>query len=323
MGLQQRSSDGTPGCRVCGSFHVERWGAKRGRQFVDREFTFWRCRDCDVRFVEPVTGPEIYDEAYYQGRGVDPLVDYVAEYADYRRTPRLDEFEGLANLAERHFSSRADAGTPGPLRWLDYGCGAGGLLKYLRDRGSLGAANRERRIEVSGFDVGEYAERLRADGLPVHTLETLRRIPDSSLDVISLVEVIEHLDYPMDILADAARWLRPEGLLILTTGNLASPLARWQGIQFGYCIPEIHVTLWTPRALETAYARVGLVPFRARVSGSLRFKIRKNLGRFPSLKAITSVWLSPPVLRGLDRLFGASAMPMAIKPRLVSRSGQT
>ena len=62
-----------------------------------------------LRFVEPVTGPEIYDEAYYQGRGVDPLVDYVAEYADYRRTPRVDEFKGLANLAERHFSSRPDA----------------------------------------------------------------------------------------------------------------------------------------------------------------------------------------------------------------------
>ena len=303
-------------CRVCGSFNIAWWGTKRGRQFVDREFTFWRCGDCDVRFVEPVTGPEIYDEAYYQGRGVDPLVDYVAEYADYRRTPRIDEFEGLADLAERHLLSQPDAGTE-TLRWMDFGCGAGGLLKYLRDRGSLGAADCKRRVDVSGFDVGEYAERLRADGLPVHTVEALRRIPDSSFDVVSLIEVVEHLDRPMDVLADAARWLKPGGLLILTTGNLASPLARWQGIQFGYCIPEIHVTLWTPRALETAYLRVGLVPFRTQVFGSLRFKIRKNLGRFPILNMIAPVWLSPPALRGLDRLFGASAMPMAIKPRQV------
>ncbi len=318
MSLQERTSE--PGCRVCRSLSIERWGTKRGKKFVDREFTFWRCRDCDVRFVEPVTGPEIYDEAYYKGRGVDPLVDYVAEYTDYRRTPRVDEFEGLANLAEQHFSSRPDAGTAGTLRWMDYGCGAGGFLKYLRDRGSLGVIDSERRLEVSGFDVGEYAERLRADGLPIHTLEALGRIPDSSLDVVSLVEVVEHLERPMDILADAARWLRPDGLLILTTGNLASPLARWQGIQFAYCIPEIHVTLWTPQALETAYARVGLVPFRARVFGSLRFKIRKNLGRFPSLRAVAPICLSAPVVRGFDGLFGASAMPMAIKPRPASRS---
>src|SRR4051812_17035774 len=94
-------------CRLCGSRAIEEWGRRAGQRFTDREFVYWRCRDCDLRFVDPVTGPDIYDDDYYAGRGVDPLVDYEAEYTDYRNTPRLEEFEGLLDAAATYF-----AGTP-------------------------------------------------------------------------------------------------------------------------------------------------------------------------------------------------------------------
>ncbi len=258
-------------------------------------------------------GPEIYDEAYYAGRGVDPLVDYESEYTNYRATPRVEEFAGLVALVQDHWTRSGSKAAD--LRWLDYGCGAGGLLKFLRDRGRLGDHETGPRIVASGFDVGTYADRLRAvDQLDVHTAATLGALPDGQFDVISLVEVIEHLEQPMPVLGAVSRWLKPGGLLLLTTGNLASPLARWQGIRFGYCIPEIHVTLWTPAALVAAYQRVGLLPYSVRCPGSMRFKIRKNLDRVPMKSVAAPLLCSAVGVRLMDHLFGVSAMPMAIKP---------
>jgi SAM-dependent methyltransferase len=304
----------TPACRVC-NHPTELWGRKRGLRDVTKEFTLWRCPTCDLRLVEPVTGPEIYDADYYAGRGVDPLVDYAAEYANYRVTPRLSEFEDLAALAENYLSRRNDS-AGGPVAWFDYGCGAGGLMAYLTDLGTLTVNGVKRSLQVSGFDIGSYADRLRSDGRQVETVESLKAIPPGSFDVITLIEVVEHLERPLEILANAAQWLRPGGLLLLTTGNLACPLARLQGVGFAYCLPEIHVTLWTPKSLEVAYTRVGLQPYRVTVRGSLRFKVRKNLARVPVLKVIEPMWLAAPALSAFDWAFGVSAMPMAIKPGL-------
>lgn len=311
-----KCEDTPDACRLCGSKRLELWGMKPGKRFKDRLFSFQRCRDCDFRFVHPVTGPEIYDDDYYAGRGVDPLVHYEAEYEDYASTPRIEEFRGLVQLVEEHFARTGHLESQPPLiRWLDFGCGAGGLLKYLRDRASLDVAGTTAAIDVSGFDMGAYVGRLRErDGLQVYTEEELRALSDGAFDVVSLIEVIEHMERPADVLAQCSRLLRPEGLLLLTTGNLACPLARWQGIHFGYCIPEIHISLWTPRSLERGYARVGLIPQLFRCDGSIRFKIAKNLARVDRLEALGPVWYSPPVRRVLDWLFGVSKMPMAVKP---------
>jgi len=160
-----------------------------------------------------------------------------------------------------------------------------------------------------------YAERLRThDGLAVYSAEGLATLASGSFDVISLIEVIEHVERPLEVLTAVSRWLKPGGLLLLTTGNVASPLATWQGVEFAYCIPEIHIMLWTPRALEAAYARVGLLPYPVFCRGSIRFKVRKNLERFAGFAALKWLWLSPPLIAAFDRMFGVSAMPMARKP---------
>jgi SAM-dependent methyltransferase len=305
-------------CRLCGSTRLTLWGAKPGWVKRDVTFEFFRCAECDFRFVEPVTGPEIYDDDYYEGRGVDPLIDYVAEYRDYASTPRIEEFRSLTDLAAAELARRIrdEAGAlPDVLHWLDFGCGAGGLLKWLRDLRRFEIGGRAIAIEPAGSDVGVYADRLRErDGFRILDERELAALPDAQFDVISLIEVIEHVEHPLDVLGLCSRLLRPGGLLLLTTGNLAGPLARWQGVQFGYCAPEIHISLWTPQSLELAYDRVGLAPLRVRCDGSIRFKIRKNLARAPALARLRFLWLSRPMIAALDWLFGASRMPMAVKP---------
>ena len=301
-----------PRCRCCGSGNVCERGVKSGRRFA-RDYHYYACEACGFLFVEPVADPSIYDDDYYDGRGVDPLVNYREEYENYAGTPRLLEFEDLYHLAEDHLPRADPAQERASGRaWLDFGCGAGGLLKFLRERGGF---------EVAGHDVGSYAERLRRDdGFTLFNLEELQALPDGRYDVISCIEVLEHVPEPRPLIALVARLLRPGGLLILTTGNLASPVARWQGLSFSYCIPEIHVSLFNPRLLATLYTEAGLTPVRVRYTGSIRFRIQKSLRLANWGRRLRWLALLPPLVRLADALYGVSAMPCATKPPLAPLS---
>ncbi|MCX6952054.1 MAG: class I SAM-dependent methyltransferase [Verrucomicrobia bacterium] len=262
-------------CRACGSPNTTVIGRKPG-EFLKREFAFHACRDCEFIFVDPFSGFEIYNDAYYRGAGPDPYVDYETEYRDYRRTDRALEFADLFRLATSFFSHHPPQSSA-PLRWLDFGCGAGGFLKFLREQGSLAG----RPLELTGHDVGSYAELLKTtDGFRILDFDEVTREPSARYDLISLIEVIEHIPDPASAIALVARLLKPGGLLLLTTGNLDSPIARR------------HV----------------------RYHGAVVFKVVKSLRHRRALRALANLALKfPPFVRLVDILYGVSAMPCAVK----------
>jgi SAM-dependent methyltransferase len=305
------SVQASPTCHVCGSAHVALRGRKKG-EFIRREFEFFGCAECGFMFVEPFSGYEIYDDAYYRGQGPDPYVDYETEYHNWRRSDRGLEFADMARIAE-DFLARQPHEKPSPLAWLDFGCGAGAFLKFLRERGTFHG----RSLNLTGHDVGSYADLLRErDGFRILDFGALQREPDARYDIISMIEVLEHLPAPVAPLQLVARLLKPGGLLLLTTGNLDSPIARRQGIHYRYCAPEIHVSLFNPRCLEQLYRQVGLEPYHVRYHGAVKFKVVKSLRHHPILRATANLALAfPPTVRAVDALYGVSAMPCAVKPR--------
>jgi len=264
-------------------------------------------------FVEPFSGYAIYDEAYYRGQGPDPYVDYESEYRDYRATDRMLEFDDLWRVATGFV---ADNIPEGPVEWLDFGCGAGGLLKYLADKGDLRSGGKRWPLRLSGHDVGTYADRLRKDdGFRILGPDELAREPGARYDVVSLVEVVEHVEFPDPVFALVARLLKPGGLLLVTTGNIASIVPRSKGLDYGYIMPEVHVSYFTPRALRIIYARHGLVPVRFRYDGAVRFKVVKTLRTAGRQRLARLAMRLPFVVRAIDGLFGTSRMPCATKPR--------
>jgi SAM-dependent methyltransferase len=299
-----------PRCHACGSAHVTLRGRKTGT-FHRREFEFHACADCGLMFVLPFSGFEIYNDAYYRGEGPDEYVDYEAEYHNWQQSDRVPEFEDLTRIAEAH-AAHLSPPAAAPLRWLDFGCGAGAFLKFLRSRATLNGHP----LDLTGHDVGSYANLLKtADGFRILDLAELTREPDASFDVISMIEVLEHLPSPVEPLQLVSRLLRPGGLLLLTTGNLDSPVARRQGIAYRYCAPEIHVSLFNPRCLATLYRRVGLATHTVRYHGTVQFKVLKTLRHRRAARALARLALRfPPCVRWIDHLYGVSAMPCAVKP---------
>ena len=300
-------------CRLCGSTTLKVRGTKRGK-CRPLDFHFYECRLCSFLCVLPVLGPEIYNDSYYRGDGPDPLVAYASEYMDYGMTPRNYEFLDFYRLAKDHLQTNDAALTEEPIRWLDFGCGAGALLKFLRHRQTVQVRGHQRAIEVSGFDVGSYADKLKTiDKLKIWSWQELEKLPSDYFQIITCIEVVEHLPEPLGVFEVLARLLSPRGLLLLTTGNLGSPLARMMGIRFPYCVPEIHVSYFTPFSLRYAYERVGLRPVKVEFLDGLRFKFLKNVAPLLPPRLAQTLARSTILLRVLDFLYGVSAMPSATK----------
>lgn len=160
-------------------------------------------------------------------------------------------------------------GEEGSRRWLDYGCGNGGLVRHLREHHAA---------EASGFDEGSIVSDARARGIPVLSADELET-RSGAFDVVTAIEVLEHTLDPVAELSRMRRLLRPGGLLFLTTGNAqphAQRLSHWS-----YVVPEIHISFFEPRTLERALAAAGFRPERVPLGRGfdelLKFRVLKNL----------------------------------------------
>lgn len=102
---------------------------------------------------------------------------------------------------------------------LDVGCGRGEWLELLRERG----------LQARGIDRNAaMIARCRAQGLDVthaDVVDALAAISPASVDVVSALHLVEHLDFPalVAVLRQAARVLRPGGVLLLETPNPEHP----------------------------------------------------------------------------------------------------
>jgi len=250
-------------CKICGAATFE--AGKKFGTFRKQFFHFRRCAECHYTFVSnPWTDfPAIYSDDYYHGKGPDPLSDYYAELSNYERTIRRYEWRGIFSAVASLVA--LDRGT----KWLDFGCGSGGLARYACSRG----------IGAIGCEDGSIASQARSKGLTVLRSAELSGY-GGSFDVVTAIEVVEHLTEPMETLRQIRRLLKPGGLFFYTTGN-AKPY-RKRLLEWSYCVPEIHVGFFEPATMRIALANAGFRPeFGQYLPGfeeMMRYRILKNIG---------------------------------------------
>jgi 2-polyprenyl-3-methyl-5-hydroxy-6-metoxy-1,4-benzoquinol methylase len=97
---------------------------------------------------------------------------------------------------------------------LDVGCGNGSFVSIALEVG----------YEVKGIELSQAAVDIaRSFDLPVYKLDFFsKQIKESSYDVISMFEVLEHLKDPIGFLVRAEQVVKPGGLIYLTTPNYNS-----------------------------------------------------------------------------------------------------
>jgi SAM-dependent methyltransferase len=115
----------------------------------------------------------------------------------------------VTQLFKKYTQTKPDAGKQ--LRILDIGCAAGGTLFYLSQWG-----------DVWGLDISPEAIALceswgvSKDRLVLGSAEAMPQFEDQSFDLVTAVEILEHLEYPEKALQEIRRILKPQGTLIIT-----------------------------------------------------------------------------------------------------------
>ncbi len=155
----------------------ENFGQVRGNieGYLDTQFPLWKCPKCQaIHSLQPVDYEEIY-----------------AKYPLNKR--KLDIFARgtLKNLLNR----LQKAGLEKTHRILDYGCGNGVLVEFLRLQGYR---------NVAGWDpyVPGWQDK-----------------PEETFDCVIANDVIEHVDDPRIMMKDALSLVKPGGLLYLGTAD--------------------------------------------------------------------------------------------------------
>lgn len=129
---------------------------------------------------------------------------------------------------------------PQASRWLDIGCAYGYLVQESRLKGFDAYG-----IDISSFALGQSA------GSRQYLLETLAECApfrDSTFDVVSIFDVIEHLHSPELAIAEISRLLKPGGLCI---GSTPDPL-------FFHRFEETHFSENPPSFWHSLFRRYGL-----------------------------------------------------------------
>jgi SAM-dependent methyltransferase len=263
---------------------------------TERVFNLAHCEVCQFSCVSNprVDFEQIYDEAYYRGEGADPSVSYETEAGD-PRTSRRYEWRGMLRVVQ----SVRPVGEE--TEWLDFGCGLGGFVEYLRAHGFRRAV---------GHDEGYAARRVETLNIPSLSARDLDSA-NGRFDVITAIEVLEHALDPLAVLRQMCSALKPGGVLVLTTGN-AKPY-RDKLTAWSYVVPDVHVSFFEPETLARAMRLAGLTPeHRGHSPGwtdIIRYKVLKSLHvQRQSWSEAIVPW--PVVARIVDWRLGVSAQPV-------------
>lgn len=194
------------------------------------EYRLVRCNLCDLVYLNPRPTRETI--SYY----------YPADYQPYR--PKKAE-KKARRWSWSRFLQRADphsflpVNPPGKL--LDYGCGSGAYLQYMRELG----------WDVVGIDLSPHAvEATNRRGIKAYQgLLPHPAIPPGSVDVVNFGAVLEHVHDPHQLIEAAKETVRPGGLVVFSVPNFAGWGARVFGPTWWPLELPRHLLHFTPETL--------------------------------------------------------------------------
>jgi SAM-dependent methyltransferase len=206
------------------------------------DFYLVRCRQCGLVYQNPRLSQ------------AELSVHYPNNYLPYQQDAgeRQTRFEQVSrDRAISRFCDRIIRKRPQPSCLLDVGCATGAFLYAMQQRG----------WHVQGLEPNAHAatQAKQVFGLDVFVGMLSEAVyPDASFDVVTLWDVLEHVQDVQATLVETARILKPGGLLVFSVPNPASIEARLFGSNWvGWERPR-HLTLIPPRLIPAYLHKAGL-----------------------------------------------------------------
>lgn len=245
-------------CAVCGETRPESF-----KVWFDGFVKLYECRACGFVSQFPGPGESTIMTDYEDFYSVDFLNHDEFKYPGRRRA--------LQDIADRIARLKGEGDI------LDVGCGDGHFL-YLCSKMGFNCSGVE-----SSRALSEYAA-TKTGARVVLGLYNKRMFPAESFDIITLIQVLEHVPEPVETLEAAHYHLRKNGLLLVEVPSIHSPhfLAyRWTGVKKFVKPPNgvirSHIGYYHPKSLTTLTQKCGFETADL-VTGRWQYKYSGFLG---------------------------------------------
>ena len=164
------------------------------------------------------------------------LVDH--EYEKTRKERALQENQILRRI--KKFKSKG--------KLLDVGAGSGILVEAATQKG----------FKAKGIEPSKWlAEKGKSRGINIIQGVLSESTKDEKFDVITIIDVLEHVDEPLKLLLDVSERLRNDGIGVLVVPNVesfAAKLLRWKWWHFRVA----HIGYFSKKNVRIALEKVGL-----------------------------------------------------------------
>ena len=219
------------GCIACGA-------RADSLALVKDTFEIRRCGRCGLgrtQLAEDFDPSRYYNEAYFQGGAADGYADYLGS-AETLRMEFRHTLEQMLPFCR---------GT----RLLEFGCAYGFFLDEAAPHFT----------SVHGIEYAEAAaQACRNRGLDVRTGAVSEESLDGTYGAVVGLDVIEHVPEPHTTVRLLSDHMPQGGVLVLTTGDWASVVARITGTGWRLMTPPQHLSFFTPAAMTAMLGQAGL-----------------------------------------------------------------
>jgi len=225
-----------------------------------------RCKNCHLIYMNPMEKVHKTNEYYCKAKNT---------HAPTIRECYLSTAKSQVRLIQKYAR-----GT----NLLDIGCAQGFFLFSASKAGYT-----TKGIEISQ-DAAAYA--IKEFGLDVEAkpFEELR-FPENSFDVVTLWQVLEHVPYPLMVLKEVYRILKPGGLVVASTPNIEGIPAKILRKKW-WDIKRLHINQFTTKTLadilhNAGFKKMSSVSYRGFISLSILLTMMlKYVNAYERLKAL-------------------------------------
>lgn len=229
----------TVGCPLCDSKEATLWYKLGNTNTL-------KCRRCCFKYVSPRLSKKQLLK-YYKNINNNGL--FMKDFELRKHDHFNDPVERKNKIRDRHFEIETTNKFTNCARILDIGCGTGFYFEGLIGNHELHG------IELSQKAVAYTRKRFNA---LIHECDIDDAIfKEDYFDVINMTYVIEHLLDPVQIMKNIYKWLRPGGLLLVSSPNWSAIVSRIYREFFRLNDPCQHINIFERKSLDDFLSKSG------------------------------------------------------------------